>query len=954
MGGAARVRARFFLLLGLPAALLLAAWLGPPLWNWEGERDRVAAIAAQRLGRPVQLEGPLRVTLLPRPMVEAAAVRVGAAGQGEVGVSARALRLRLRFLPLLRGRFEPHDLVLVGADIRMPWPPPNIGALRPPPWLTDFDARIEESRVAVGDAVLEGVAARLDAPGPFDAVRVEGSFSWRGAPVRFEAVLGRPGFDGAATLDIALGLARGTATARGILVAEGGFEGRIEAGGADLSSLIAAPPGPFRASGRVTITGELAAADDLALDLGGVTGRGAATFRFAPEPRLDIALALARLDLDAWIAAVRGAAVPALPIGLDLSAEAATFRGLTIRRLRGGILRDRERIALTDVSALLPGEAELELSGASAGPRLELALRVAGPSLRATLAPLGVALEGVDPARLRGFDGRARLVLEPTQASVTEFTATVDGARVGGAGVLRYGGRPALGLGLTFDRLDLDGLMPAADAWVAWLRAGPGLDANLRLAADTVHWAGLTANRAALDAVAEAGRIGLRRLSAQVEGADLVLAGSVTTGATPRFADVVLEVAATSAADIARLLEPMAAIPQGLAAQALRLRIGGGGPADALAFSAEGELGELRIEVQASADAVQERLGGTLALRHPGAPRLAMLLGAREAPAWLGEGSFSLIAGLAGTRAGWTAETLDFVAAGMRARGQLALAIDGARPRLTGRLAAERLPLPGLALRDSDPLGFGVLGALDAELALEAAELILPGLAPLAEVAATARLEGGRLALDGLRARLGGGTIEGTLTLDVASVPPVLAGTIGVAGATLTGPLFGTPFDLASGRVEAQGRFTASGYAPAALLATLTGEGRVAMLDGVVAGAAFGAAVAASMLEDPALAEAGVRAAFDGGATAVERLEGGWRAVDGVLTLDGVHLVGEGGLAAGVEGRIDLPRGSLDLRFSVQVPPAAAPPVALRVTGPAETPRRQPELADWARWRAEQ
>lgn len=128
----------------------------------------------------------------------------------------------------------------------------------------------------------------------------------------------------------------------------------------------------------------------------------------------------------------------------------------------------------------------------------------------------------------------------------------------------------------------------------------------------------------------------------------------------------------------------------------------------------------------------------------------------------------------------------------------------------------------------------------------------------------------------------------------------------------------------------------------------------MALLDGVVAGAALGAAVAASALEDPTLAETGVRAALESGATAVERMEGGWRAVDGVLALDGVRMAGEGGLSAGVAGRIDLPRGSLDLRFTAQPPGAAAPPIALRVTGPAETPRRQSELADWTRWRAEQ
>ncbi len=72
------------------------------------------------------------------------------------------------------------------------------------------------------------------------------------------------------------------------------------------------------------------------------------------------------------------------------------------------------------------------------------------------------------------------------------------------------------------------------------------------------------------------------------------------------------------------------------------------------------------------------------------------------------------------------------------------------------------------------------------------------------------------------------------------------------------------------------------------------------------------------------------------------------------MTLDGVRLAGEGGVSGGIEGSIDLRRGTLDLRFVVQPPPAEAPAVALRVSGAAETPRRQPELADWARWRAAQ
>ena len=153
------MRKRFLLLL-LPVALPLAAWIGPRLFDWESQRDRVAAIASARLGRMVTVEGPLRVTLLPQPMLEADDVRVGEEDGETLGVSARVLRLRLGLVPLLSGRLEPRDLVLVGADIRLPWPPESIGALRPPPWLTGFDARVEDSRVEVGGAVLEGVSAR--------------------------------------------------------------------------------------------------------------------------------------------------------------------------------------------------------------------------------------------------------------------------------------------------------------------------------------------------------------------------------------------------------------------------------------------------------------------------------------------------------------------------------------------------------------------------------------------------------------------------------------------------------------------------------------------------------------------------------------------------------------------------------------------------------------------------
>ncbi|NMJ44345.1 AsmA family protein [Roseomonas sp. JC162] len=946
-------RRLLLLFLGLPLALLGLAWFAPRLLDWEAQRLRVAAIAEARLGRPVGLGGPLRVTFLPQPMVEASRVHVGTPDGNGLGITARALRLRLGLLPLLLGRLEPRDLVLVGADVRLPWPPETIGALRPPPWLTDFDARIESSRVSVGGAVFEGVAARLAAPGPLDAVRIEGSFTWRSAPVRFQAVVGRPGHDGVATLDVVLGVTGASASARGVLVAEGGFEGRVEASGSDIAALFAAPSGAFRATGRLAVTGELAAADDLALDIAGVTGRGAATFRFAPEPRLDVALALARLDLDAWVAALRRAPQPPLPMGLDLSAEVAAFHGATLRGLRGGVMREGDRLVLSNISTMLPGEAQLTASGSAQGGRLELTGQVSGPSLRATLAAFGVPVDRFAATRLRAFEGTGRVDLDAAQLAVPELAGMVDGARLSGAGVLRFGVRPVIAAGLTFDHLDLDGLLPTRIAPLDALRAAPGMDVNLRLAAESIAWAGVRADRASLDAAVDQGRLTIRRAAARLGEDDVSLAGTIAFGATPRFTDVALDLGGGTAGGVARALLPNAGLSDALLGQPLRVRIAGTGPADALAVTAEGELGELRLAGQANLVLGQGRGTGSVTLRHPGAPRLAFLLGAPEPPEWLGEGSLSLVATLAVAPDNVTTENLELVAGGLRARGQLALALDGARPRLTGRLAADRLPLPGLPGREAPPLVLAPIGRIDADVAVEAVEVVTPDLPVLQAFAARLTIEEGRAVLDGLRAGLGGGRLDGRLALDAMAQPPVVSGALGLTGATLTGPLFGTPIDIASGQLDAQGRFTASGHGASALLSTLTGEGRFAIANGVLGGVALAGAASAAALDDGVAAEQGVREALEGGATAVDRLTGGWRTADGEVSLEGVGLAAEGGATGTIEGRIDIVRGALDLRLAVQPPGDGAPPIALRVTGPAEAPRRQPEVAPWARWRAE-
>ena len=938
---------------------VLALWLGPRAIDWEGQRARISALATGELGRPVVISGPLRLTLLPQPMIEASDVFVGGAPD-DIGVAARALRLTLALPALLIGRLDPREVVLVGAEIRLPWPPGNAPALRPPPWLTTFDARIEQSRILVGEVALEDVAARVTSGGPMDAVRAVGAFAWRGQAMRFDAAIGRPGYDGIATFELGVEAEGARAQARGVLLEDGGFDGRIEASGADLSLILPAPALAFRASGKLAVSAELLAADDMAIDLAGVPARGALALRLIPGPRLDIALSSARLDLDAWAAALRAAPPPVLPTALDLAAEVANFRGVTLRRLRGGIFREGERVTLSDVAAILPGEMEVEVAGASAGQRLELALRFAGPDLRATLVTLGLPVPGTRPDGPRATEGRARLVIEDAQVAVPELTALIDGARLNGGGVWRYGARPNFGIGISIDQLDLDALFPD---WADWTAAGQRLasvDGNLRVAAEAAMFRGHRLERVTVDAGLDAGRVAVRRLSGRMAGADLSASGSVILSAAPRpadnavaprFSDLAIEARSAAAGGLLALLPSAWQPGTEFAEQPLALRITGAGPFDALALRIEGDLAELRLESQVTLDLLQARGQGALTLRHPGAPRLLAALWPGQALGWIGEGSFSLIATLLAGPAGLSSENFELVAGQIRTRGAITLSVEGLRPSLAGRITADRLLLPEPPWRGSEPLNLGLLDRFDAEIALVAQRFEVPDLPLIEDLRAVLRLAGGELRIGGIEARLSGGALSGEVTLATgAAAAPRLQLALRATDAALTAPLLGLPFDVASGRItEAVLALDATGHSPDALAASLAGRLRIGIRDGALRGIDFAGLQAAFDLAEP---EAALRQALLAGSTGFDRLDVTVGIGGGVAQLEQAALFsGNAGLATAT-GQVDLARGMLDIAIIARPGPAEAPEVALRLHGLAAEPRRTLELADWLRWRA--
>ena len=982
--------------------LLAGIWVVPGMLDWGRYRDGIASLAAAGIGRPVRITGAVSLNLLPQPVLTASGIAVDDDGDG-VALTAQELRLRVALGPLLAGRVDARDLVLRGADLRLPWPPgPGALAQRPPAWLSALQARVEGSRIQVGGLEFTGIDAGLATDRDTGTLSASGLAGIAGTAWRFTARLARPGRDGSAGLDISLdgqGKLQDTGgTFSGILAGDGSLSGRVAGRGPDLSRLMAAPAVPWRGDGRLNAAGGLAVADELTLAIGGAPARGAVALRVAPDARLDLSLAAGRMDLDAWLPVLARGGAPALPTGIDLSVEAATLAGGTLRQVRGGFDLDVEGMTLRDGRALLPGDAALTLSGRlpRAGRQaFEGQARLAAPDLRATLdwlaqkvlpavaaagpappglAPAPLTLAGLSPGVLRRADVSAKVSAGSGEVSLSDITGTLDGSGLTGGLGLKLGPRLGLGAGLSFDRLALDPWLPdpsrlaSPEGMAAFVAHAEAVDADLHLQVRQATLGGVSLGQVTLDAQSEASRLTLRRLEAAPLGARLTAAGTVGEGG--RVSDGSLEVSAPDLVPVRNLLPPdllLAPLLRGAGSLSLTLA----GPPDALAARLTAVAGGVRLETQPVLSLAARRWEGPVTLHHPGAPRLLETLGVPGTAAWLGDGSMSLVAQVSASPGALALSRFSLVAGSLRASGAVTVDTRDATPGVSGQVSAEVLPLPLPYSRGRDPLPVRMLQGWRAAVQLDAAEVLLTGTPVAQALSADLALRDGVLRVGQASATVDGGALAGTTVLDTKADPPQAAVTAVLTGASLTNT---SPTDLGQtnsgltgarggqialqdGTLDARMDLHAAGYSPAALLATLAGTGGASVTDGTLSGLDLPGASAALASPDHGSIAAALRTALLGGTTGFTKLVLPMRVQRGVLSLDGSLTADAGSI--GISGTLDL-LGAADLRLLVRPRPPngqdgtqPGPEVGLLLTGPWGA-TRTPELAGLSRWLAEQ
>ena len=369
-------------------------------------------------------------------------------------------------------------------------------------------------------------------------------------------------------------------------------------------------------------------------------------------------------------------------------------------------------------------------------------------------------------------------------------------------------------------------------------------------------------------------------------------------------------------------------------------------------------MGDARIDADSVINLGADAWSAAVRLRHPGARRLIASLGLSatsglgELPNWIGDGSLSLLAHVAGGRDQFAARDFDLTAARLHVRGNLQF--DGAHKpaKVSGQINADELVLPLPNWASNVPLPLGILHGWDGEVRVGVGQLILGEGFVLRDPSATLSVSADVLRVDMVTASLGAGRLSGHLTCNGAVDPPGISLNGNLADVSAPALPYTRQFGLLSGHGNASITLAASGFSPSALLATLHGELDVVLNDGSVAG--FDLFRLKRAVQDQDLKAAGVAAsdALLNGATGFDRLKVVASISKGELTLDEAGLVGITGVAHAT-GNMALADGALDIRLAIQPDIPRAPELAIRLTGPIERPTRTPELTALARWMAD-
>ncbi len=893
--------------------LAVAAWQGPRALDWSHLEPRLQ----EALGRAVVLDGPIRLDLLPRPVITVGDVSA-------IDIRVREARAVLDIGALLAGSLEIKALVFSGAELTF-----DRGLIRPLPPLSIRRIHIEDSRIIFGDAVVTIETALLTARGPQGPYRLKAHVALEGRGFRIAASAGK--WRGRMPLTVSVEDGAVEATAVGA-IEEDAAAGFVFSGRLDMRAN----------TGTVwdgTLTSQVAFSPDevafTGIDAVVAGQRFTGTIRADWWNRLGIEAQLAThvLLFDEWqdlLLQLSGLASNA-NLRLALDADAVKFGERMVRKVEAAFRQDADGVWMERLIATLPGGTQVAMAGDG---HESAVLSLKSRNLRALLLWLGIDPGTVEEARLRRLDVQAQLQLagigiapeallsrfENADFALEHIHGHLDGARLEGW-VQRQGG--------WFDaRLKAEGLL--LDPYRPILQGRYLQPGRLDLDLSRTRLLGVPAARVRLAAELKQDKsIILSRLTLEDVGGFSGEASGMFSGAGTSFQVSGRTADLDRSAGLFGVALPVAA--RGLGA----VEFGGRG---------EGLSDLLPLEFRARSDDWRLRLSGELAEQAHFRGHIALEgllpLGLFQSD----EPDSAVLTAAVSARS----DRADFAdvnirSGAVRTQGSGFLSLQGERPAVAFTLATDRLDLPAppqdVPVWRRRPFETGQFGAFDLDLNLRTKALRIGGellqdldldlsLSPEAWLVKTARAgwRGGRLAFDG-----GYLAAEGYARLDLKLHDAVLPQHVswGPSGARTDMIL-----DLA-----------AEGQSPYDLVSTLAGRARLEFAGGRLNG--IDPAAAQSAFDEAPNAAAllrQLRQALVSGSGALISGHMEARIKDGIIQPAGVGFRLADG-KVGVSGTIDLKRRLVDLAGQLAFPDRPnVPPFGFSVAGPLGSPDLLPEV----------
>jgi uncharacterized protein involved in outer membrane biogenesis len=636
---------------------------------------------------------------------------------------------------------------------------------------------------------IEGVAARVTAAsleGPFESA---GSFKARGLALSYVAGIGKFAGERAIPVNLSLYGAGAKLQSSGTisdLAQAPRYRGKIKLEGENLAAALApfaaGLPVPlaqaFSVEGSLAASAALAELKDIDLRLGDSRGTGSVAVKLQGGLNAAAQVSINRLDLDRWLAqapapasgaasapsAAEGkakagrsvavapppapAATPAtaptrmtipkdMAASLILAIDAITLRGGLIGQVRLKTELADGEITLSQASAQLPGGSDIAVFGfvtaPDGQPKFDGQADVAVGDLRGLLKWLDMAPPDVPADRLRGLKFTSKIAATPTSARLSGLDLAFDGSRLTGTAQAAFARKPAVGIDLVLDRINLDSYFPpvppapkaapatpvtrapaptpapgaapptakgmpapsstaAATGQVIALQGLPDFDADVKLTVKIATARGLGVRDAVVDLALKNRALEIRRLAvADLGGMALAVSGRVD-GVTelPLARDVRFDLRVPDVGRAARALgiEPPD-LARGLGAVTASGKING----NFLAPQVDAKIAAAGATVTFAGRALvlpAFALDGAAGLNHDDPARLAAALGL----AWRPSGKVGPLGFSGQIKTG--ADTIDVTGLKLSAgattlAGALKVATGGARPRVVADLTANEL-----------------------------------------------------------------------------------------------------------------------------------------------------------------------------------------------------------------------------------------------------------------------